>query len=140
MGNPGLVHYNAMPDRIAKMKMTIDQKRLRAKLPKVDKRLPVVVHVHDGFDEYIGRAAMRANVPRCWHRSIWANPFREGGDISRQGTIDLYESLMRERLARSPRFWTRQLRALRGKRLGCWCKPLPCHGDVLVKLFKEFCL
>jgi hypothetical protein len=23
---------------------------------------------------------------------------------------------------------------LRGKTLGCWCKPLPCHGDVIVEL------
>ncbi len=22
----------------------------------------------------------------------------------------------------------------RGKALGCWCKPEPCHGDVLVEL------
>lgn len=21
--------------------------------------------------------------------------------------------------------------------LGCWCKPLACHGDVIVKLWKE---
>lgn len=24
-----------------------------------------------------------------------------------------------------------QLAALQGKRLGCWCKPAACHGDVL---------
>jgi hypothetical protein len=23
---------------------------------------------------------------------------------------------------------------LKDKTLGCWCKPLPCHGDVLVEL------
>jgi hypothetical protein len=23
---------------------------------------------------------------------------------------------------------------LRGKKLGCWCKPGPCHGDVLAEL------
>lgn len=22
--------------------------------------------------------------------------------------------------------------------LGCWCKPGPCHGDVIIKLWKEF--
>ena len=26
---------------------------------------------------------------------------------------------------------------LGGKRLGCWCAPLSCHGDVLVKLWKQ---
>lgn len=25
------------------------------------------------------------------------------------------------------------LEPLRGKRLACWCHPLPCHGDVIVE-------
>merc|ERR1711936_181701 len=29
------------------------------------------------------------------------------------------------------------LHELEGKQLGCWCKPGLCHGDVLVKLYKE---
>jgi hypothetical protein len=29
------------------------------------------------------------------------------------------------------------LEELRGKRLGCWCAPGPCHGDVLVRLLAE---
>ena len=28
----------------------------------------------------------------------------------------------------------RRLRELRGKVLGCWCHPLPCHGDTLDEL------
>ena len=27
-----------------------------------------------------------------------------------------------------------QVHELKGKILGCWCKPLPCHGDVLAEL------
>ena len=26
---------------------------------------------------------------------------------------------------------------LEGMQLGCWCKPFRCHGDILIKLFKE---
>jgi len=26
---------------------------------------------------------------------------------------------------------------LKGKELGCWCKPESCHGDILVELFNE---
>jgi hypothetical protein len=26
---------------------------------------------------------------------------------------------------------------LKGKVLGCWCKPMPCHGDILLQLLKE---
>ena len=25
------------------------------------------------------------------------------------------------------------------KKNGCWCKPNKCHGDVLLKLYNEFC-
>lgn len=28
-------------------------------------------------------------------------------------------------------------RQLRGKALVCWCAPLPCHGDVLLRLVNE---
>ena len=30
-----------------------------------------------------------------------------------------------------------QLHELKNKLLGCWCKPLPCHGDVLVELVNQ---
>lgn len=29
------------------------------------------------------------------------------------------------------------LEPLRGKRLACWCHPLPCHGDVIVELLEQ---
>ncbi len=29
--------------------------------------------------------------------------------------------------------------ALKGKKLGCWCKPLPCHGDVIVDYLENIC-
>lgn len=29
------------------------------------------------------------------------------------------------------------IRELRGKTLGCWCKPKACHGNVLLKLVGE---
>jgi Domain of unknown function (DUF4326) len=27
-----------------------------------------------------------------------------------------------------------QIHELKGKILGCWCKPLPCHGDILAEI------
>ena len=29
------------------------------------------------------------------------------------------------------------LKELEGKILGCWCKPLACHGDVLLELIEK---
>lgn len=65
--------------------------------------------------------------------SKWGNPFQIGRDGNRERVIKMYEVHIRRRpdlLAALPE--------LVGKRLGCHCKPLPCHGDVLVKMLKEF--
>ena len=60
------------------------------------------------------------------------NPFRIGRDGNRDQVIKMYEVHVRRRpdlIAALPE--------LAGKRLGCYCKPLSCHGDVLVKLLRE---
>jgi hypothetical protein len=31
------------------------------------------------------------------------------------------------------------LHELKDKRLGCWCKPKICHGDILVDLVEKLC-
>ena len=46
--------------------------------------------------------------------------------------LRLYETYVRK----SPQLMS-SLHELEGKQLGCWCKPGPCHGDVLVSLYKE---
>lgn len=69
------------------------------------------------FDVYIGRP------------SRWGNPFEVGIHGNRQEVIALY----REHLLNSPKLMA-ALHELRGKVLGCWCKPADCHGDVLAEL------
>lgn len=66
-----------------------------------------------------------------WHRwpqTIWANPFHLGKHGDRDQVIAAY----REHLEHSPALKMR-LPELRGKVLGCWRHPLPCHGDVLLR-------
>lgn len=80
-------------------------------------------------DLYIGRANKIYGYPH----SDWASPFFIGEDGSRAQVINQYEEYIRSipgLMARIPE--------LEGKRLGCWCKPLLCHGDILVKLLKEY--
>ncbi|MBF84578.1 MAG: hypothetical protein CL489_08900 [Acidobacteria bacterium] len=75
-----------------------------------------VVNVNrDQYDVYIGRG------------SIWGNPFRIGVDGTRKEVIDKYRIYLEnnEKLLY-------HLQTLRGKRLGCYCKPKDCHGDVIV--------
>jgi hypothetical protein len=62
----------------------------------------------------------------------WGNPFRIGRDGNREEVIRKY----REHLERNPELVERARVELRGKVLGCWCKPEACHGDVLVELIE----
>lgn len=63
--------------------------------------------------------------------SLWANPYK--GD----NVVNKYENYIRKRLLKGP-LLVKCLLALEGKRLGCWCKPKQCHGDVLLKLISEY--
>ena len=66
--------------------------------------------------------------------SKWGNPFKtkKTNKNSRRRCLERYEDHIR----RNPDLFN-ALMELEGKELGCWCKPFPCHGDVLIKLFKE---
>jgi hypothetical protein len=72
------------------------------------------------YDVFIGRP------------SKWGNPFEIGRDGTREQVIRMYEVHIR----RSPKLLA-ALPELVGKCLGCYCKPLACHGDVLIRLLKE---
>jgi len=69
---------------------------------------------------------------RIDRRTMWGNPFRIGPDGTREEVIDKY----REWVLTQPMLMS-HLNWLKGKRLGCWCKPLACHGDVLVELIDK---
>jgi len=52
---------------------------------------------------------------------------KQYGDMA----IPMYEQYIRS----SPLI--NDIEELRGKVLGCWCKPSPCHGDILLKILDE---
>ncbi len=83
-----------------------------------------------GYDCYIGRAVKRGG----WNldASIWANPFKRKQGLPPGSTLHAYEQYVR-----SNPVLMHAIPSLAGKTLGCWCKPDPCHGDVLVNLVKE---
>lgn len=83
------------------------------------------------YDIYIGR---RLNYPKAtFPLSKWHNPFIiKFMKYSIEENLELYEKHIRN----TPKLW-KDLDELEGKILGCWCKPDPCHGDILIKLLKE---
>lgn len=61
--------------------------------------------------------------------SPWGNPFRITAGRDRAAVIQQY----RDWIIESGRVGEVQ-RELRGHDLLCWCKPKPCHGDVLLEI------
>ncbi len=79
------------------------------------------------YDVYIGRG------------SKWGNPYSHVQSSyptikvdTREEAIECYALY----LAESPDLLD-SLEELQGKVLGCYCKPLACHGDVLVRMINE---
>lgn len=59
----------------------------------------------------------------------FGNPFVIGKDGTREEVIKKY----REWFYSQPKLQEQAVEELRGKNLGCWCAPLPCHGDILLE-------
>lgn len=93
----------------------------------------------DPKNVYIGRANVvfigGQRFPK--NASPFSNPYKMGKDGPRKEVLQKYEAYIRAYLKRST-WLQKQLKQLKGKRLGCWCAPDLCHGDVLVKLLKEY--
>lgn len=87
----------------------------------------VVHNQHEEYDVYIGRAVPRFGLAA----SKWGNPFvmKDDSEAERQRAIEAY----REWIVEQPKLMD-SLHELKGKRLGCWCAPKDCHGDVLAEL------
>jgi hypothetical protein len=87
-----------------------------------------VVNLHkEKFDVFIGRP------------SKWGNPFSHRKDTrarfqvaSREEAIEKF----REWVVKQPHLML-SLGELRGKVLGCFCKPEDCHGDVLAEIVND---
>ena len=83
-------------------------------------------------DIYIGRKVMYGgwSLPQ----SFWHNPFHlKDYNFDRISNLESYRQYVTQRpdmIARLP--------SLRGKRLGCWCSPNKCHGDILIELLDEY--
>jgi len=82
-----------------------------------------------GYDVYIGRAGKGQD-------GYFGNPFRLRASESRGATIERYREYFYERLKTDPEFKSR-IHELKGKTLGCFCKPYACHGDVIAEYLNK---
>jgi len=85
-----------------------------------DKMKTTIVNLKNSkYDVYIGRG------------SIYGNPFRMYKESQRTEVIEKYEKYFIDRIINDEHFAS-AIYELKGKVLGCYCKPLVCHGDIIV--------
>lgn len=87
----------------------------------------VVNKYKEEYDIYIGRG------------SKWGNPFSHLPETkalykveTRDEAVSAYKDYLWHQM-KEGFITTEMLRSLHGKRLGCFCKPQSCHGDIIVK-------
>ena len=85
---------------------------------------------HDKLIEWATQAGLYERVDR---NTDWGNPFIMGKDGDRETVIANYAN---HYLPHKPSLLKR-IGQLRGKTLGCWCAPEPCHADVLKSLAEQ---
>lgn len=83
-----------------------------------------IVHLKkEPYDVYIGRP------------SKWGNPYsHKEGTLAEFKVANRAEALEKfEKYLLENETLFNSLIELKGKTLGCWCKPNKCHGDILAK-------
>ena len=81
--------------------------------------LKVVNKRKEQDDVYIGRGSM------------FGNPYPITTERDRETVIELYRQWFYNQL-KDPNFKA-EVEKLRDKKLGCYCKPAACHGDIIVE-------
>ena len=86
----------------------------------------VVNKYKEKYDIYIGRP------------SVFGNPFSIGKDGDRKEVIDKFREYFLQRIIEDTEF-KKEVLKLKGKTLGCYCKPQDCHGDIIAEYLERAC-
>ena len=107
------------------MREEIERLKKREKFMKETR----VVHCRkEPYDVYIGRSSDPI-------LGKWGNPFsHKDGTLAEFKVKDRKEAIEKyEQYLLGNKELMNSIHELRGKVLGCWCRPLSCHGDILKK-------
>lgn len=83
----------------------------------MNSKTTVVNKTKESFNVYIGRG------------SLFGNPYVIGRDGTREQVIERYKEWFS--FLRTDPIVASEIIKLKNKKLGCFCKPLACHGDVI---------
>jgi len=99
--------------------------------------MTTVIHINwapKGWEEnpeyvYIGRSGKGMS-------GYFGNPFPIQTGRKRGSTLEKYRKYLEHRLMTDTEFY-RRVKDLKGKTLVCFCKPKPCHGDILIEYIER---
>lgn len=88
---------------------------------------------------YIGRQGVvfinKNRFPKS--PSNFANPFKIGSDGSRDEVMTKYKKYIEAKIESNEKLKI-ELLSMKGKKLGCWCYPEKCHGEILLNLIEKY--
>lgn len=87
------------------------------------------------YDVYIGRPGNHVPTKsvKLGRPGYFGNPYEIYGSRKRIDAIRLFVGYATARVQNDAEY-REAIRGLKGKVLGCFCKPLPCHGDILAQM------
>lgn len=99
-----------------------------------DEKLTRVVNIARGahFDAYCGRASSAPSRDVLGADGTFGNPFilYQDNPPSRRAILNRFEGWFRARLVTHPDY-REKVFGLKGKALGCFCLPKPCHASII---------
>lgn len=118
----GCTHIILMWDGTDLCRILFESRIQKKRLKLIPIQVTKVVNKRDtdDYDMYIGRG------------SPWGNPFAISHDDGpdRTEVIEKYRELFSQKIETDEQF-KRGVLGMKGLRLACFCKPAPCHGDVI---------
>ncbi len=81
------------------------------------------------YDVYIGRGGHGKS-------GYFGNPYHIGKDGNRDEVVAEYKKYFLDRMNNDVEF-ALLIQGLRGKKLGCFCSPKLCHGDIIVEYLER---
>lgn len=95
----------------------------------------LVVNIqYEQYDVFIGRGRY-GTIPDPPEHGCFGNPFPVK-KYGRRGSIDRFVVYFYDRVEQDVIF-KKAVLSLTGKRIGCFCKPKECHGDVIAQWLNE---
>lgn len=123
--------HNSMPTSTSKTMSVVNVKVAHIR----PKHANLKEWTEDPQNVYIGRQGIvfvnKVRFPPC--ASKWHNPYKVSANgYTREEALDLYRAHLLNMLKNEETM--KEFLELKGKTLGCWCKPDACHGDIIVEL------